>query len=82
MELGTLQDIVRMLANQCHVRYWVHWNYPNKQPWLMAINTIGNKVQESGFLERGFTKNLRDEQIYWTIERTNKDGTPFDTSLY
>jgi hypothetical protein len=82
MTLNELQNIVLILANHSHTRYWKHWNYPNKEPWLMAINTTADKVEESGFLSRGFIKRDMEGVEYWIIERTSEDGSPWDAGLY
>lgn len=37
LKAGEFQNLFLVLANQCPARYWMHWNYPNKNPWLMAI---------------------------------------------
>jgi hypothetical protein len=75
MELTELQRIVLKLANQCHVRYWIHWNHPEQQPWLMAIHLVNYSFQldsanlNKELAEKGFTSKLCAEGIYWLIER-------------
>ena len=48
----------------------------------MAVNTTADKVKESEFLGRGFTRRHMEGVEYWIIERTGDDGSPWDTSLY
>lgn len=76
---------VRILSNSCYVRHWLHYNYPSKKPWLMAIAARDEQGPvEVPDLERdGFTKQREaDGIILYTIERTGEDGEPFDTELY
>jgi hypothetical protein len=41
MTATELQDkVVRMLANWGWCRYWLHWNYPRQEPWLMAVQVL------------------------------------------
>ena len=78
MPLSELQDICASLANSCHVRYWIHWNRPMTNPWLMAVECICppsiKGVKAQGMEERGFTWNEHDERFY--IERDTSDMTP------
>lgn len=78
MTLNQLQNIVLILSNHSHTRYWKHWNYPSRGPWLMAINSTADRTNESEFLSRGFTKQNIDGVDYWMIERTDDDGSPYD----
>ena len=39
MTLAALRGLVRHLSNQCHVRYWIGWNYP-RNPSEMALSLL------------------------------------------
>lgn len=90
MTADELQRIVLRLANQAWVRYWLHWNYPGQEPWLMAV-TIWmprdcdirgdptKKDLESELLELGFSYN--QVSGLYLIERTDDDGTPYTSPM-
>lgn len=48
LKAGEFQNLFLVLANQFPARYWMHWNHPNKDPWLMAIQ-----------VQNGFDPNVR-----------------------
>ena len=48
MRSSTLQDLVVKLSNGCWCRYWLHHNYPNRNPWVMAIECRQFGYDESG----------------------------------
>jgi hypothetical protein len=50
----------------------------------MAINFTGecNEYLVRELEAKGFTKTVKDGVDYWTVNRTNDDGTDFDTFLY
>jgi hypothetical protein len=83
MKLAELERIVLKLSNQCHVRYWKHWNYPQKTPWLMALHLMHYKEElRSDNLKReltecGFTPKYTERDICWTIERDNDETRDF-----
>jgi hypothetical protein len=35
-----LKWIASQLGNSCHVRYWLHYNYPQENPMIMAISVL------------------------------------------
>jgi len=78
MHANELQDIVRSLANTCHVRYWLHWNRPMTAPWMMAVECISppsmKGVRVRDMEDRGFTWNEHDGRFY--VERDTSDMTP------
>jgi hypothetical protein len=53
MTLEKLQNIVINIANHSYCRYWAHYNYPCKKPWLMAINV-------SDYIPQSFFNEMRD----------------------
>lgn len=83
MTINELQHVVLRLANQVPVRYWVHFNYPRQDPWLMALQVEFGK-RRLGCEEE---KRLRDElrssgftqgrDCLWVIERTDLGGCPY-----
>lgn len=68
-----LHRIVRILANSCYVRYWLHYNYP-ETPAYMAISVYGHgsiSTLHKELKERGFTP-LDDTDLYtWKVLRTD-----------
>lgn len=66
-----LMKIATRLANQAHVRYWLHWNYPVEDPWVMAIqayqwNCFG-KIESKeipDLVRLGFEWDDVDKQYY------------------
>ena len=80
MTATEIQNIARRLANSCWVRYWLHYNYPQESPWLMAISIMGAK--EIGDINIELTRlsfeyMAGDGFPLWVIPRTNEDGAPF-----
>ena len=76
-----LQTLVLRLSNQCYVRYWLHYNYPEESPWLMAIalhNCPNLSILEEELTAIGFQNPDNREPIY-IIERVNENGNPFKT---
>lgn len=58
MTANELQNLVRSLSNSCWVRYWLHYSYPSRSPWLMAIecrNESGASPELPELIELGFT---------------------------
>ena len=80
MTADELQRIVLRLANQVPVRYWLHYNYPNRAPWLMALRIYPRPWSGARRLiaELGAFGMVRDGNGVFTVARTNPDGTPFD----
>lgn len=81
MTLDRFERIVLRLAIQAPVRYWTHWNYPVRDPWLMALKvyrTHGfnppDDLLTADLMTVGVTSQTAG--VYW-VERTNDDGTPF-----
>lgn len=80
-----LMKIATRLANQAHVRYWLHWNYPVEDPWVMAIQAYKwnshmeiESVQIQDLVRLGFEWDDVDEQYYIdrdTSELMLKGGT-------
>ena len=69
MRAEQLQQIATRLANQCFVRYWLHWNYPY-EPHYMAIECRDFRMQPmqvSDMGKYGFEWDEVDRRYY--IER-------------
>jgi len=68
MKAFQLKELSKNLANKYFVRYWLHWNYPQKEPWIMAIEIRDhdlNQVTDIQEMERfGFEKD--DHRYYIT----------------
>jgi hypothetical protein len=82
MTLDRLQGIVLRLANVVPVRYWMHFNYPCQEPWHMAVK-IYPAIPPSQFRHEMKSLGGRwdDNDLLWTFERTNEDGSPFRSNL-
>jgi hypothetical protein len=79
MTATRIQNVARVLANSCYCRYWMHWNYPAREPNLMAlccINRDGTPADllESDLVREGFRKETQDGLDYWIIERVDDEG--------
>lgn len=78
----TLQELqhkyVRLLANKIWIRYWIHYNYPIQDPWIMAIQARDDngKPQELPDLKE-YKPKQKYKKFMYEIPRTNEDGTPF-----
>ena len=77
-----LLSVALRLSNSNWCRHWMHWNYPQRSPWLMAVNcreADGTPASlYAGDLERrGFRLELLDGAEYWIVERVQDDGTPY-----
>ena len=84
MTANELQNIVRRLANNCWTRYWLMWQTNLGQPAKMAISCIdesGKPEPVNGIEERGFKRVDRRGYIFYVIDRTNDDGTPYISNL-
>ena len=91
MTASRLQSIAMLLGRSGWVRHWLHWNYPQQTPWLMAIDVRdheGKPVEMNGEMEKsGFTRTLEGQMddsgacVIYTIPRTNEDGTPYTSHL-
>jgi predicted Zn-ribbon and HTH transcriptional regulator len=92
MTADQLQSIAMLLSRSGWVRHWLHFNYPQESPWLMAIDVRDHNnrpLELNGEMEKsGFTKTLEGvmdqtgECVIYTIARTNSDGTPYATNRY
>jgi len=76
MKLQDLQRIVLLLSNQGWTRYWVHWNYPQRSPWKMAISfSLPRDEKQFGsnlkrvLAKQGFTFETRGDSGFAVIER-------------
>lgn len=85
MTVDKLQSLVLLLANVESTRYWLHWNYPARAPWLMAVAIRGERGKRPreclrhDMTSQGFAWDPTNE--VWTIERTDDDGKPFGSDL-
>lgn len=85
MTLEELQNrFVRILANQGHLRYWMHLNYPNQAPWEMALASIdihGSPLEIADLEAHGFRRVDREGLIFYVVHRLDANGQPFRSSL-
>lgn len=74
-----LQYVAMRLGNGCFCRHWLHWNYPSRDPWLMAVSCLdseGGRMRAP--LEKlGFTRIDHAGLIVYTIPRLDDEGRPF-----
>jgi hypothetical protein len=80
MTIDELQRFALRLANAGWTRYWMHYNYPCRDPWLMAIEVIdhhGLPAHIPDLEGLGFSHEFGR----YVIARTNDDGTPFESNL-
>lgn len=74
MKADELMQIATRLANQAFVRYWLHWNYPCEDKWLMAIEVRGRwgrAVEVPDLIKKGFEWDEFDGRHY--IERDKEE---------
>jgi hypothetical protein len=87
MTADRLQSIVLRLANSRPTRYWLHWNYPEPSPWLMALKVWtadGHRSRPSPTLSRELRSlggTWDDDNAAWIFERTDDAGQPFRSTL-
>ena len=88
--LDQLRYIVQRLANQCWVRYWIHFNIVHGNPtgppaaWEMAmccvrLDDYGEAI-EAGLYEPDLPAHIkveRDGLTYYVFKRVNEQGEPF-----
>jgi hypothetical protein len=82
MTAKKLQDIAVRLSNAAWVRHWLHWNYPTRSPWVMAIqvrDVEGRSIHIRSLDTIGFEWDEDDQMHY--IDRTDEDGTPIRSEL-
>jgi hypothetical protein len=82
-----LQSIAMQLSRSGWARHWVHFNYPQQSPWLMAIDVRdheGKPLELEGEMEKlGFTRTLEGEMdatgscVIYTVPRTDDAGLPY-----
>ena len=87
MTLERFERIVVLMANQCYVRFWRHWNYPDNTYQRMVISLrdhygrpiIEREYLEKEMLEYGFERLFESKKCigFWSIVRTNDDGTEY-----
>jgi hypothetical protein len=67
------------LGNSFWCRHWLHWNYPEREPWLMAISCRdGSGVPiRAGLEAHGFAHLNHDGLHVYTVPRTDETGLPF-----
>jgi hypothetical protein len=88
MTADALQATVLRLANAYPTRWWLHWNYPCRTPWVMAVqvyptsgrtdvpkmlNVPKSLIGELAGL--GFEWDECDRMFY--ANRTHEDGSPY-----
>lgn len=79
MTVDELQSIVRVLANNTWVRYWLNWSdseHPVMAFQCKDVRGLPQPVHDA--VSRGFTE--MDQYIY-TVPRTNEDGTRYERKL-
>ena len=77
-----LQLVALSLSNSTWCRHWLHWNYPQRSPWLMAVNCreadgTPARLYASDLERRGFRRENLEGADYWTVERIHEDETPY-----
>jgi hypothetical protein len=80
MTAAELQRIASRLGNAMWCRYWLHWNYPVQEPWLMAISckaVDGDPIDLEDMGPHGFAREDGEGLIVYTVARTDDDGKPF-----
>ncbi len=79
MTIDQLRSYAESISNVHWTRYWLHWNYPQRTPWNMAISARtfsgGSAPIDVEMLEKGFVKVLEEDLVFWVIRRTNEDGS-------
>lgn len=86
MTAPQLQTLAMLLSRSLWVRHWLHWNYPCRDPWLMAISVhdadgchpfersgIADELTKAGFVMEDQGKG----DAVFVIRRTNENGTPY-----
>ena len=83
-------NIVLPLANSAFCRYWLCWREDSSSKIYLAIQVA--KLEANGkyfiikcpdFEERGFKEiGANKKAPIYIIERTNEDGTPYETKLF
>lgn len=83
MTADRLQSIASRLGNSFWCRHWLHWNYPQQVPWLMAVSclTFGGSPVHVALEREGFTRIAPDGLIVYTAPRTDERGEPFRSEL-
>lgn len=88
MTADELQSIVRRLANNGWCRYWLNYG-DRKNDVRMAIqcrDDRGNPEEIHGLIKLGFEidneQRMKGNQFFYTIHRSNPDGTPFVSNLF
>jgi hypothetical protein len=82
MTASKLQEIVLGLAKFSFVKYHLHWNYPTRFPWVMAIqvrDVEGRSIHIRSLDTIGFEWDEDDQMHY--IDRTDEDGTTLRSEL-
>ena len=78
MKLEELMRINNRISNQTFARYWKHYNYPEEEPWLMAIAVVNSspglekELQGLGFYlaKREYSFVHQSSISYYAIART------------
>jgi len=63
----TLQRHVARLSNSGFVRHWLHWNYPQETPWIMAIECRDNNglvVKVRDLIAEGYVWCPKEKRHY------------------
>jgi hypothetical protein len=85
MTASRLQSIAMLLSRSCYVRHWLHFNYPQQEPWLMAISVKGAGDQFNGLVDEltktGFTLAHHEGLEIFTVPRTTEAGKPYRSSI-
>ncbi len=72
MTLDSLQRIVLSLSNQCHVRWWAHYNYPQHPPKLALschqADGAPAEVYADDLIRRGLVEQAPG---LWLADRTD-----------
>lgn len=77
MTATKLQDAVRVLANGAWTRYWMNYSKTADGETIMAVqcrDETGKPQPISDASRHGFAMH---NDYFYTIPRTNEDGTPY-----
>lgn len=79
-----MRDLASRLSNVTWCRHWVLWGYP-QMPARMALSLKDSRGRDDDdervikeLSRRGFVRMESRGAVYWVIERTNEEGSPYE----
>lgn len=86
MTLSDFERTVLLFANHTPTMYWMHWNYPCQEPWVMALKvyrTTGFNPPDEALADQLRQRGLEWDEVnrVYVCRRTNEDGTGFTSPL-